>query len=181
MFDIGLQELILIMVLALLVFGPSRLPELGKMIGRAMREFRRASDEFRTTVETNLRINEIDDPPSATTPTAGFGMFGSSGPSPTGDGGSQEGAQPAEAASPGSQPDPQPGALATDVEPTSDGLGPQKYWAQRGSRLFHRRGCAWVTRIPDADRLAFDSVFQAREGGHTPCPVCEPWEGGFTV
>jgi Tat protein translocase TatB subunit len=63
MFDIGFQEMVLIMVLALLVFGPSKLPELGKMIGRAMREFRKASDEFRTTVETNLKINEIDDPP----------------------------------------------------------------------------------------------------------------------
>src|ERR671924_1864116 len=60
MFDIGLQELIVIGVLALLVFGPSKLPELGRMFGRAMREFRRASDEFRTTVETNLKINDPD-------------------------------------------------------------------------------------------------------------------------
>jgi TatA/E family protein of Tat protein translocase len=60
MFDIGLQELVVIGVLALLVFGPSKLPELGRMFGRAMREFRRASDEFRTTVETNLKINEPD-------------------------------------------------------------------------------------------------------------------------
>src|SRR5207237_506580 len=60
MFDIGLQELLVIGVLALLVFGPSKLPELGRMFGRAMREFRRASDEFRTTVETNLKINDLD-------------------------------------------------------------------------------------------------------------------------
>src|SRR5881409_3807432 len=58
MFDIGLQELLVIGVLALLVFGPSKLPELGRMFGRAMREFRRASDEFRSTVETNLHIND---------------------------------------------------------------------------------------------------------------------------
>ncbi|HEU5310179.1 MAG TPA: Sec-independent protein translocase protein TatB, partial [Candidatus Eisenbacteria bacterium] len=60
MFDVGFQELLVIGVLALLVFGPSKLPELGRMFGRAMREFRRASDEFRTTVETNLKINEPD-------------------------------------------------------------------------------------------------------------------------
>src|SRR5436190_14613841 len=60
MFDIGLQEMVVIGVIALLVFGPSKLPELGRMFGRAMREFRRASDEFRTTVETNLKINEPD-------------------------------------------------------------------------------------------------------------------------
>src|SRR5436190_15721366 len=60
MFDIGLQEMVVIGVIALLVFGPSRLPELGRMLGRAMREFRRASDEFRSTVETNLHINDPD-------------------------------------------------------------------------------------------------------------------------
>ena len=58
MLDIGFQELIIIMVLALLVFGPERLPELGRKLGRAMREFRRASDEFRSTVETNLQLHE---------------------------------------------------------------------------------------------------------------------------
>ena len=63
MFDIGLQEMLVIGVLALLVFGPSKLPELGRMVGRAMREFRRASDEFRSTVETNLNINDLDPPP----------------------------------------------------------------------------------------------------------------------
>src|SRR5436309_7947230 len=72
MFDIGLQEMLVIGVLALLVFGPSKLPELGRMVGRALREFRRASDEFRSTVETNLHINEPDPPPVssyASTPT----------------------------------------------------------------------------------------------------------------
>src|SRR5215510_3430955 len=64
MFDIGLQEMLVIGVIALLVFGPSKLPELGRMVGRAMREFRRASDEFRATVETNLNINEPDPPPA---------------------------------------------------------------------------------------------------------------------
>src|SRR6266511_3705370 len=64
MFDIGLQEMLVIGVLALLVFGPGKLPELGRMVGRAMREFRRASDEFRSTVETNLHMNEVDVSPS---------------------------------------------------------------------------------------------------------------------
>src|SRR4030095_1776867 len=75
MFDIGLQEMLVIGVLALLVFGPSKLPELGRMVGRALREFRRASDEFRATVKTNLHINDPDPitPPAPsveTTPTA---------------------------------------------------------------------------------------------------------------
>ena len=46
MFDIGLQELILIFVIALLVFGPKNLPQLGRSLGRAMREFKKASAEF---------------------------------------------------------------------------------------------------------------------------------------
>src|SRR5262249_57638355 len=72
MFDIGLQEMLVIGVLALLVFGPSKLPELGRMVGRALREFRRASDEFRSTVETNLHINDPDPrpPPPSFSPTA---------------------------------------------------------------------------------------------------------------
>src|SRR5262245_9736428 len=64
MFDIGLQELVLIFVIALLVFGPKNLPQLGRSLGRAMREFRKASDEFKSTIETNLQMNEIDPPPT---------------------------------------------------------------------------------------------------------------------
>src|SRR5882724_12530269 len=65
MFDIGLQELALIFVIALLVFGPKNLPQLGRALGRAMREFRKASDEFRSTIETNLQINEPDPLPAS--------------------------------------------------------------------------------------------------------------------
>src|SRR5512134_3370878 len=75
MFDIGLQELLVIGVLALLVFGPSKLPELGRMVGRAMREFRRASDEFRSTVETNLHINDPDPPAPVATATEESSAF----------------------------------------------------------------------------------------------------------
>src|SRR5262249_60751253 len=71
MFDIGLQELILIFVIALLVFGPKNLPQLGRSLGRAMREFRRASAEFESTIRTNLQIDEPDPPPpSLTTDTS---------------------------------------------------------------------------------------------------------------
>src|SRR5260370_1880320 len=73
MFDIGLQELVLIFVIARLVSGSKNLPKLGRSMGRAMREFRRASDEFRSTIETNLKINEPDplpEPPAAAAPEA---------------------------------------------------------------------------------------------------------------
>ena len=68
MFDIGLQELVVIFVIALIVFGPKNLPQLGRSMGRAMREFRRASDEFRSTIETNLQIHDVDPPPVPSSP-----------------------------------------------------------------------------------------------------------------
>ncbi len=43
MFDVGFPELLLILVVALIVFGPGRLPEIGAAVGRAIREFRQAS------------------------------------------------------------------------------------------------------------------------------------------
>lgn len=54
MLNIGPQELLLILVLALLVVGPKRLPELGRSLGRGLRELRKAQDEVRKTIQVNL-------------------------------------------------------------------------------------------------------------------------------
>lgn len=50
MFNIGPLELIVILVIALLVVGPKRLPEVGRSIGRGLKEFRRAQDEVRRSL-----------------------------------------------------------------------------------------------------------------------------------
>lgn len=55
MFGLGLPELLVIFVIALLVFGPKKLPELGKSIGRAMAEFKKASDEFKDTIQQEMK------------------------------------------------------------------------------------------------------------------------------
>lgn len=55
MFGLGIPELIVIFVIALLVFGPKKLPDLGKSIGRAMAEFKRASDEFQDSVKAEMK------------------------------------------------------------------------------------------------------------------------------
>lgn len=155
MFDIGFQELILILVLALVVFGPTRLPELGRALGRAMREFRRATEEFRSTVETNLHINEPDPipaTPAPATPETGTAQ-----------------------ATPVTEP------LADSVlnpygEGSEEAPPGEPYWAQRGSRLFHARSCGWAGRISEPERVYFKRVSEAKEQGFTTCPVCEPWE-----
>ena len=51
MFGIGVQELAIILVVALLVFGPKRLPELARMLGKGMAEFRRASSDLRASFD----------------------------------------------------------------------------------------------------------------------------------
>jgi TatA/E family protein of Tat protein translocase len=52
--SIGMPELILIFVVALLVFGPRKLPEIGKSLGKGLAEFKRASDELKKTIETEI-------------------------------------------------------------------------------------------------------------------------------
>jgi TatA/E family protein of Tat protein translocase len=55
---LGWQETIFIFVLALLIFGPKKLPELGKTIGKAMTEFRRASNELKSTFDREMKSLE---------------------------------------------------------------------------------------------------------------------------
>jgi Tat protein translocase TatB subunit len=57
--NIGFPELLIILALALLVFGPKKLPEVGRSIGRAVREFRRTSDEIKERIEEEIRVDEF--------------------------------------------------------------------------------------------------------------------------
>jgi TatA/E family protein of Tat protein translocase len=65
MFGIGMTELLVILVVALIVFGPSRLPDLARSLGRAMAEFRRASNDLRQTVREAVEEQPAAKPPSA--------------------------------------------------------------------------------------------------------------------
>ena len=60
---LGFPELIFILVLALLIFGPKRLPEIGRTIGRGMAEFRKASTDLKRTINTELALDEPIAPP----------------------------------------------------------------------------------------------------------------------
>ncbi len=56
--SIGMPELVVIFVIALLVFGPRKLPDLGRSLGRTLAEFRKASNELRSTLEEEVRLDE---------------------------------------------------------------------------------------------------------------------------
>ncbi len=59
MFGIGMPEMILILAIALIVIGPKKLPDLAKSLGRAMREFKKATSEFKETIQLEGELSEV--------------------------------------------------------------------------------------------------------------------------
>jgi sec-independent protein translocase protein TatA len=59
---IGMPELLIILTLALIIFGPRKLPELGRSLGRSLGEFKRASNELRNTLDEEIRLEEERSP-----------------------------------------------------------------------------------------------------------------------
>lgn len=72
---IGMQEMIALFVIALLLFGPKKLPELGRTLGKALSEFRRAKNELKSTFESHMHELEREtrlDTPSTYTPSSSY-------------------------------------------------------------------------------------------------------------
>lgn len=63
--SIGMPELIIIFVIALIIFGPRKLPDLGRSLGKSISEFKRASSELRNTLEEEIRVEEQRPPEPA--------------------------------------------------------------------------------------------------------------------
>jgi len=76
--SLGGPEIFLILVIALIVFGPRKLPEIGKSVGKMLAEFRKASNDFKRTIEEEVEADKLKDlaspaaaePPHAPPPAA---------------------------------------------------------------------------------------------------------------
>ena len=66
--SIGFGEIVVILLIALIVFGPNRLPEIGRTIGKSLREFRRTASDLRAEIESDL---DDDPPPPSAMRTSG--------------------------------------------------------------------------------------------------------------
>jgi sec-independent protein translocase protein TatB len=59
--NLGMPEMIFIFLLALVIFGPKKLPELGRQLGKALGEFKKASNEFKNQLETEMMNIELEE------------------------------------------------------------------------------------------------------------------------
>lgn len=66
--NLGFSEMVFLFILALLIFGPKKLPEVGRQIGRFMNEFKRASNEFRSQIESEINALDVDVKPQILPP-----------------------------------------------------------------------------------------------------------------
>ena len=73
--SVGVPELIIIFLIALIIFGPRKLPEIGKSLGKSLAEFKRASNELKSTLDEEIRVEEQrsaqrQEPPASPAPMA---------------------------------------------------------------------------------------------------------------
>lgn len=71
--SLGLPEILVILVLALLIFGPKRLPEVGRTIGKGLSEFRRATTDLKRSVNAELSLEDEERPSTTRRPPQGVG------------------------------------------------------------------------------------------------------------
>jgi TatA/E family protein of Tat protein translocase len=66
--NLGFSEMVFLFLLALIIFGPKKMPEIGRQIGKALNDFRRASNEFKAQIETEIANIERETTPQILPP-----------------------------------------------------------------------------------------------------------------
>jgi len=82
MFGIGFQEMLIILVVVLIFFGPKRLPDLAKSLGKGIAEFKKASEEVRKGIEDAVKEESVDGMPKPPEDLSSYGKAPGSGPAP---------------------------------------------------------------------------------------------------
>jgi len=124
MFGLGFSELLVICALALIFIGPKKLPDLARALGRGFAEFKRATDEFKTTIQEEVQVSETRERLLREGKLLVPGSVSPAAPDPLGDGEPAPAADPyAEAnkefAAAGSTPPPSPEVTAAPAAPAT--------------------------------------------------------------
>ncbi|MEK6695926.1 MAG: twin-arginine translocase TatA/TatE family subunit [Candidatus Deferrimicrobiota bacterium] len=116
MFGIGFQEMLIILVVVLIFFGPKRLPDLAKSLGKGIAEFKKASEEVRKGIEDAVKEESAEETPKPPEDLSTYGKAPGSAPAPS---------VPAPAS--GTPPDNAPvePAPSTGAPATADGAAPE--------------------------------------------------------
>ena len=172
--NLGLPEMIFIFLLALIIFGPRKLPEIGRQIGKAMGEFKKASNEFKSQIEGEIRNLELEEtvkrasepqilPPQNTHPLSPLGA-GSASPTP----GEARIEQPEESAAAVAMHDPAPDAPATLDAAVTPAAEPQILPPQNIQPV-SPLGAGSVSPTPGETRMG-----QPEESAAVPAPPDHP-------
>lgn len=83
MFGIGFQEMLIILVVVLIFFGPKRLPDLAKSLGKGIAEFKKASEEVRKGIEDAVKEESVEEAPKPPEDLSAYGKAPGSAPAPS--------------------------------------------------------------------------------------------------